>query len=138
QLFQHQLAAAYLVKGKHHHSKGTEQPTETASHARLHLGTIDPFTAQCPGHCTIGRQQRRIRSEPQPFQQRGRIGGPPARGNGHRNSCILCRLEGSRRARAHLLRKRGQQGSIHVDSHEANGRVHTSSVPGHLRCGSPP
>jgi hypothetical protein len=35
-----------------------------------------------------------------------------------------------------FLRKGRQQGSIHVDCDQANGRVHVLSVPGHLRCGS--
>jgi hypothetical protein len=45
------------------------------------------------------------------------------------NACCLCRAERSGRPVAELLREGRQKRSIHVNRHQANRKVHGTSLP---------
>ena len=51
-----------------------------------------------------------------------------AGGNGDSDACCLRGAQGPGRPVADLLRKGGQKGSIHVDRHQANRKVHVLSL----------
>ena len=129
QVFQNQFAAPGTVKCEDHCAKRPKQAAQASRHAGFHVAAVDGLAAQRADHCTIGRDEGRIRSQAQPFEQRRGVGGAPAGGDGHRDAGLLRGLERLGVARADALREGRQQGAVHVDRHQANGRVHVPSVP---------
>ena len=133
QIFQHQLGASWPVEGEHHSAKWPQQPAEPSRNPRLHMATVDQLAIERSYHCTIGRNQRRIRSQAEPLQQRHRIRHAPACGDGNSHTGLLRRPQRLRIAPAYRLLVVRQQRAIHVNRYQPNGRVHVPSVPGALR-----
>ena len=94
------------------------------------MTAIDCLATQSSGHCTIGRNQRRVRSEAHAFQQRRSIGHAASGGDCQGYSRVLGGFERRNCARADLPGKARQQGSVHVDCYQAKGRMHRFSLPG--------
>jgi hypothetical protein len=59
----------------------------------LHVAAVDGFSAESADHCTIGRNEGRIRSQAQAFEQRHGVVGAPAGGDGDGDSRLLRRPE---------------------------------------------
>ena len=130
QVFENQFAASRLVKRENHGPELPEQLAQPARDLSLELAAVDRLAAQSSGHCTIGRNKGRIRSQAQALEQRRRIGRAPSGSDGHRDSGLLRGLERLRSPPAYLPRKGRQQGAIHVNCYQPERRVHVSSVSG--------
>ena len=89
---------------------------------------VHEFTTKRAHHCTIRRNQRRIRSQTVAIEQGSGVSSAPSGGNGHGDPGRLCRQQRLSIATAHLRAERRQQCAIHIDRHQAQGRVHASSV----------
>ena len=127
-----------LSKVKTSDSKRPEQPAQPARHPRLQLAAVDRLAAQGSGHCTIGRDQGRIRSQAQPFEQRRRVGRAPARGDGQRNARLLRGPQRPRIPRADLAAQRWAAG-FHPYRWPPGERVGAYlQCTGRLRCGQMP
>ncbi len=127
-VFENQLAAPGTVKSENDDSEWAEHAAKPARHARLHMAAVDDVATQRREHCTIGRDERRIRSQAKVREQRRGVGRAAAGGDGHRDSRLLRGPQRPRIALADGLRKRRQKSAIHVDCDEARGRVHRFSV----------
>jgi len=130
QVFDYQLAAARTVKGENQDAVWTEQPAEAARDARRELAAVNGLTAKSAGYCSIGGDQRHIRSQTKPFEQRHGVSHTATGSDSH---CYASLLRGQERlgvARTDRLPEGREQRAVHVDGQEANGRVHSSSVPG--------
>ena len=90
---------------------------------------VDGIASQRTSHCSIRRNERGFRSQSEPVQEGSGVGGAPSGGNRHGDPGLLGRPDRLGIAPAHLLGKGRQQGSIHVNRHQANRRMHRSSVP---------
>jgi hypothetical protein len=102
------------------------------------VAAVDGLASKRTEHCTIGRDERRIRSQTQALQQRNRESRAAARRNSH--SYARC-LRGPKRLRIALtdfLRVRRQERAVNVNRDEPDRRVHGFSVPGALEGGRNP
>jgi hypothetical protein len=127
-IFKHQLAAAWAVKGKHY-SAEFAQRAEAAGYTSRQLTAVDGVATQSANHCTIGRDEGRIRSETEAFKERDGVVGAAAGGDDDRDSRMLRGFEGAGCPIADLLREGRQERAVHIDGDQANGRVHRLSVP---------
>jgi hypothetical protein len=105
------------------------------------VATVDELAVESSYHCTIGRKQGCIRSQAEAFKKGQRVGHAAASGDGDGNAGLLRHSERLAVTPAHgllVVRKQGarEQGSVHVDGYQANGRVHISSVAGEFWQGS--
>jgi len=89
QILNYQLAAARTVKGENQNPEWSEQPAEPARDARWELAAVNGLAAESAGYCSIGRDERHIRSQTQSFEQRHGVGHAPAGGDGHRDARLL-------------------------------------------------
>ena len=83
------FAASRPVEGKYQRSKGPEEPAQSARNPRLQVAPVHRLAAQGSDHCSIGRDERRIRSQAQAFEQRRSISHAAAGGDGHNDSGLL-------------------------------------------------
>src|SRR6185503_11204264 len=123
-----QFSTANHIKGEYRCSKRPQQSAQFAGDARLKVRSIDRIAPQGSCHCSIGRDERHIRSESEAFEQGSGVSSLAARSNGDRNSGALCGPEGLSVSGANGLAEGRQQGAVHVDRHKANGGMHVSSL----------
>ena len=71
------------------------------------MATVDGLAAKCTEHCTIGRDERRIRSQTQAFEQRSRVSRAAPRSDSHRDARCLRGTKRLRVALADFLRSAG-------------------------------
>ena len=109
-VFKDQFCAAGAVEGEDHCAEGPEQSAKAAGDARFHVAAVDELAAEGSNHCTIGRDERRIRSQAEAFKQRNRVGNAAAGGDGDGDSGLLGGLERLRIARADCLSERREAG----------------------------
>ena len=83
QIFENQFASAGPVEGEHHGPKAPKQAADSACDARFHVAAVEQVAGHRTNHCTIGRDQGRIRSQADAFKQRRGVGHAPARSDGH-------------------------------------------------------
>ncbi len=103
EILKHQLAPARPVEGKDYAPKSTQQPAKPPRYLCIHVAPVDVLAAQCLCHCTIRRDERRIRSQAQAFQQRNGVRRPPPGGNGHGYTGLLGGAKRKRSTAAHRL-----------------------------------
>ncbi len=88
------------------------------------------LAVECSNHCTIGRNDGRIRSQAQTFKERTHVGDAPAGGDGYGDAGLLRGAQRTGIPGAYRLHVAGQQRAVHVNCHQANRRMHVFSVPG--------
>src|SRR5208337_4629793 len=94
--------------------------TQTPRDARIHVAAVDGLASKRTEHCTIGRDERRIRSQAQALQQGNRVSRAAACRDGHRDARCLRGAERSRVALTDYLRLSRQERAVHVNRDEAD------------------
>ena len=94
-VFQDQLSTSGPIEGEDDGAEGPQQSAKPTCNASLHVAPIDGAAFQRSNHCTIGRDEGRIRSQAQSFEERSRVGDAPAGGDGYGDSGLLRGSEGT-------------------------------------------
>ena len=106
EVFEDQLCAAGPVEGEDDGAEGAEQSAKRAGDAGFHVASVDELAVEGANHCTIGRDEGRIRSEVEAFEQGEGVGDAPAGGDGDGDAGRLRGSEGLGVAAADGLRRR--------------------------------
>uniref|UniRef100_E6QHK0 Uncharacterized protein n=1 Tax=mine drainage metagenome TaxID=410659 RepID=E6QHK0_9ZZZZ len=121
-VFDDKVGRGGLVEGEDGHADAAQEGGEVAGKLGADVFEVNAVAGEGSGHCSVGRNEGRVRSQADVGEQRGSECLTAASGDGDNDARLLGFAECVAVAAADDGAEVGEQGSVHVNCDEADGR----------------